>query len=208
MDVQKLLSTAWQAVEQSGIPQELHEVALKEAISYLRSGSSAPPHMRDQPGDRAGERQDEGGSGERRGGDSPSGEDAFFQQLAHESGVAEADLRDVLNLRQDGSVIVTVPTKDLGTSTAEQARTVTALVAGARSKGLGEKPVDADAVRAEVKRKGCFDQNNYASKSLGALKGFNSGANKKEIVLTSKWVSDFVSAVNRATGREAGESAK
>ncbi len=42
MEVQELLTRAWSAVEKSGIPPELQELALKEAIDYLRSGPAVP----------------------------------------------------------------------------------------------------------------------------------------------------------------------
>jgi hypothetical protein len=83
---------------------------------------------------------------------------------------------------------------------AQQAKCVIALVAGARSRGLGEQPVGADAVRSEAKRKHCFDKNNFAGKHLGPMKGFNVGSNRSEIVLTSKWLDDFKNAVATASG--------
>jgi hypothetical protein len=125
--------------------------------------------------------------------------DGFFARLAHESGVSETDLRDVLSFAADGKVSATPATRRLGTRTAEQARTVIALVASARGIGLGEDPVNAEQVRAEVKRKGCYDPKNFAN-HLGALNGFNSGANRNQIVLTSKWLDEFKAAVQKARG--------
>jgi hypothetical protein len=35
------------------------------------------------------------------------------------------------------------------------------------------------------------------------MKGFNAGSNRTEIVLTSKWVEDFKTAIDQAQGRKA-----
>lgn len=93
------------------------------------------------------------------------------------------------------------PTRELGSSTAEQAKTVIPLVAGARSFGLGERPVDARAIRAELTRKNCYQERKFAERHLGPLRGFNAGANPQQIVTTSKWVEEFTAAVNRVLGR-------
>jgi hypothetical protein len=127
-------------------------------------------------------------------------EDTFFRNLAHESGVLEKDLRDVLSL-SGGKIHVTQPQRNLGTNRAQQARTIIALTAAARAFGLGERPINADAVRDEVKRKNSYDQANYSTGHLGGLDGFNPGGSPSEMVTTSKWVGDFVAAVDQALGR-------
>jgi hypothetical protein len=201
MDVDELLARAWAAVESSGVPESLQAMAFQEAISYLRaatvtevpkSGSKKPP----APSLSAAKP------------DAPDGAvsaDDFFERLAHESGAPETDLRDILQLKPDSKVHVSPPTKSLGSSIAEQARTTIALVAAARGIGLSESPVDAQAVRDEVDRKHCYQKNNFAAKHLGPLKGFNSGANRNEIVLASKWVDEFKAAIHQAHGRAGQE---
>ncbi len=126
--------------------------------------------------------------------------DVFYSKLASESGVSEPDLRDVIRLASDGVVQVTPPTKDLGASISQQAKTVIALVAGARSRGLGEDPVSLEAVRGEADRKHCYQVRKFVTDHLGSFKGFRAGA-KGEILLTSKWTEDFKAAVERALGR-------
>jgi hypothetical protein len=200
MDVEELLSRAWSAVEKAGIPDELHELAFKEAINFLLASTATPPAAGSQPHPAS---PAEGSPA--RPPESPGAradEDTFFSKLTHESGEPESDLRDILNLTADGKVHVIPPTKDLGTSVTQQARTVIALVAGARSKGLDEKPVNAEEVRAELKRKQCYDKNNFSNSHLGSMKGFNAGANRNELLLTSKWVDDFKVAVAKAHGRK------
>jgi hypothetical protein len=79
---------------------------------------------------------------------------------------------------------------------------VIALVAGARSRGLGEKPVNAGAVRDELKRKNCWSSGNFAVYHLGPMKGFNAGSNKEEILTTTRWVEEFKTALDQAHGRK------
>src|SRR5262249_52406192 len=123
MDVEELLSRTWSAVEKAGVPPELQELAFKEAISFLREGSAAP-----NAGAAVQKSAPAGGAG--KPAETSSGTDAsdFFARLAHESGVSETELSDVLSL-VDGQVRVTPATRTLGTSKTEQAKNVIALVA-------------------------------------------------------------------------------
>ena len=217
MDVDELLQRAWAAVEKAGVPPEVQGVALKEAIAFLRDGAE-PNETKPNVGatgsakraatKRSIQKRAVSRAPQPREASTPMGvtEDDFFRLLASESGVEETDLRDILHFTSDGRVQVTPPTKDLGSSVAEQAKTVIALVASARSKGLGERPVNAGAVRREAERKHCYLQNNFASKHLAPLKGFNAGG-KNELHLTSKWVDEFTIAVNKVHGRAPAESA-
>jgi hypothetical protein len=204
MDVEELVKTAWEAVEKAGLPEPLQAAALKGAMDYLREGG----------GDGAGSG---GGAGKREtppkrsrrstrravkaSDDSPavSVDDAqFFESLANESGTDETVLRDALQLK-NGKVHVIPPTRKLGSSKAEQTRRVIAMVAGAQARGLGVSPADADAVRAEAKRKHCFDPANFAS-TLKAMKGFSPGSTRQEIIVGSRWIEEFNEAVATATG--------
>lgn len=208
MDAEELLRKAWQAVEKSGIPDPHRGLALKEAVDFLRSSNRSASDRAAAP--QSGAAKTSSGQGQPRR-DAAGGEagiadpqdqaEQFFSQLSSESGMEEDDLTDILNLTADGKVQVVVPTRRLGSTTADQARTIISLVAGARSKGLGESPVKADAIREELQRKQCYQSNNFAVYHLGPLKGFNAGANRSEILVNSKWLDEFRAAVARAHGR-------
>jgi hypothetical protein len=195
----EILRRAWEAVEKAAVPEPLHEVAFKEAVELLRGGSV--PEEDKQTRDRA--KQKSRSQKPKPTVDKPLAVTVdgatFFAQLSAESGVSEKDLRDILGLSGD-VVKVTTPTRNLGSSIAEQARSVIALVATARGVGLGEEPVDAGAVSDEAKRKRCFQSRKFTSDHLGPMKGFNS-AGRGEIVLTSKWPTEFQAAVEQALGR-------
>ena len=222
LDPGDILRRAWASVEASGVPESLYETALKEAVAILRdegkpSGAGG-----------TGRSQDRGGGSEpakpskttgRRAGSSRKSapkqataaessvvvpdENTFFERLAHESGVEDGKLRDILQFKADGTVAVTPPTRALGSSKAVQARTVVALVAPARMFGLGEKPVNAEKVRAECQRKNCFDSANFGATVVGKLNGVNYGTTKSELVVTAKWVGEFKGAVAVANGEAA-----
>jgi hypothetical protein len=220
MEPNEILKKAWEAVQASGVPESMYEAAFREAVAIVRDEDGGTTQR--LPGDRAatgapirgGKKSGTRTAAKGRRTDSadtsiPAPDAAtFFSQLAHESGVDETELRDILNVGADGKIHVTPPTRTVGGSKAEQARTVVALVAPARLIGLQENPVSAEALRRECQRKNCFDTNNFASTVIGGLDGVNYGGSKAEIVLTSKWVSDFKTAVNRAHGRSSDSDKK
>lgn len=202
MDVNELIKKAWDAVDKAGVPEPIQGVALKEAIDFLRGGSpsSSSPSSGGGNGSRRKKASRKSAKSESN---APEIEvpdaDTFFAKLAEESGVDKVELTDCLQLRADGTVIVSTPTKDLGDTVTKQAKACIALVAGARARGLGENPVDGQAVRDELNRKNCYDSTNFSQYHLKPLKGFNAGSGK-EIVLTSKWVKEFEDAVKQANG--------
>ncbi len=208
MEVDELLRQAWEAVKKAGIPEPLQEAAFKEAFEYLRgeggdrpAGQSEKPSMAAAMRKKSVQKPSDGAVRVKTATDAAT----VFETLAAESGEAEVDLRDILQVTSDGNVTVTTPTRNLGSNKADQARTVIALVAAARGIGLGENPVSAEAVRQELQRKNCYDSANFAFYHLGKLRGFNAGADKSQIVLTSRWVDEFRSAVARAHGRTPAE---
>jgi hypothetical protein len=130
MDVNELMKMAWESVEQSGVPESLQADAFKEAVAYLKSqdgekddgdGGSDPTAIKRQAKRRG------GGRTARRATETPDeprasvSEEDFFKALADESGVEEHRLRDCLQLTSAGSVHVTPPTRNLGSSKKAQA---------------------------------------------------------------------------------------
>lgn len=221
MEAKDLLKAAWKAVAESGVPKELHEVAFREAVAYLRGEEGGPtrregsstPQLSKRTRKASPAKATSKGTARRA---TPTAKSAvaddarvapvedvddFFATLARESGVEESELRQVLHVTDHGVIEVPPPTRDLGKNKAAQARTVIALVAGARHGGLGESSVSTSAVRDECTRKRCYDQNNFAYSHLAALKGFNASGPDK-IIVNAKWVKEFDDAVGRAVGRK------
>jgi len=205
VNVDELIQQAWAAVNKAGVPEPIQGLAFKEAVDFLR-GDGESRSGGDKPQKRAQAKRSKpkaSASTEAASQDAEVAEpDDFFAQLADESGLDEAVLRDVLLLK-DNVVHVIPPTRKLGTSKSQQAARVTALVAGAYVHGLGQNTVSAKAVHDEVKRKRCFDPNNYSGKVLGKLKGFSAGSNRSEIVVGSKWLDEFKEAVEAVSEADA-----
>lgn len=206
MNANKLLSDAWKAVEEAGVPEHLQETAFREAVQYLKE-SNGDPGSGASTGSEVRSKNSRGARGKRavpEVEEKPAvvTDDDFFSRLATESGVDVAELRRVLRLDGDGRTVkIDQPTRQLGKNKAAQARAVTVLVAGARYGGLDEHPVSATAVRAECDRKRCYDSTNYA-KHVGALKGFNMDGRDK-VVVNPKWVEEFDETVGRLAERSA-----
>jgi hypothetical protein len=199
MDVDELIASAWGAVKKAGVSEAVQAVAFKEAVDFLVGDRPAgsdklTQESRSHPKRRPNKTKDEATDS---GGGEPDAE-AFYSQLADESGVDEAALRDVLQLK--GSAIhVIPPTRMFGDTKANQMRQIVALVAGAFAHGLDRSPVDAVAVRDELKRKRCFDPANFAAR-VRAMKGFSQGSDRNEILVGSKWLGEFEAAIKLATG--------
>lgn len=194
MDVKELITQSWEAVKQAGIPKELHKVAFREAIAYLKAGQS-------EVGEPEGEPQ---GQDIMRSPDDVSEDKAhaqeFFKILARESGESEANLRNLFELSfdDDGEPVVDIlpPTRKLGNSRKAQAQTVVALVAPARGIGLGEDPIVAQRVRDVCKDKRCYDGSNFASRHVKDLQGTKL-TSRTEMEINAKWVPEFQEAVTR-----------
>lgn len=211
MEAHQILKKAWDAVMAAGLPESMQEAAFREAVALVREehGLATAGDDSRRPGRnptrKAAAKTAKVARPKKDDADEAAGtlpdEAGFFSELAHESGVSETDLRDILSFGSTGEVHVTPATRVLGANRAEQARTVTSLIVAARGIGLRESPVAAAAVRKEVDRKRCLDSANYASKVIGRLGGVNYGGDRSQLVLTSKWVSEFEAAVKQAHGR-------
>ncbi len=201
MDTTNLLKAAWEAVESAGVPEHLQETAFKEAVAYLRAQADGRPAKGGNGVGGEGKSGRSGGEQAARGGSSGGGGGDFYTRLAHETGVEVDDLRHVLELVDgaDGQAVKVIqPARLLGSSKAEQTRTVVALVGGARRAGLGEDPVLSKAVREECKSKGCLDRN--FSANIDDLNGYTLSGRTKLVLSGTRWVPAFKAAVDRLTG--------
>jgi hypothetical protein len=187
MKPHEVLKAAWKAVEDSGVPSSVHEVAFKEAVRLLGEETPRAPGIPTEI--------------DRR--DGPSTD--FFARLAAESGVDEADLREVLDLDEEAGVIsVLTPTRKLGSQSAEQTRLVTILVVGAQHGGLGEVRPNAKNAREECQRKNCYNVSHH-SEYIAEINGMNlkGSRDSAQFIVTPRWTEEFQQAVARARGTAA-----
>jgi hypothetical protein len=169
MDAAEALKKAWSAVEESGVPETMHEAAFKEV---LRSLLGAAPAARPASGasDRPAAKPPRPGAETADPEDGPE-ESAVIAAVASETGVPADKLERLFHI--DEGVVKLIPGQgSLGSSTAEKARAIAQVVTVVRAVGMSEPSTAYDAVRDECKRKHCYDGKNFASLHMGTVPGF------------------------------------
>jgi hypothetical protein len=182
MEVGETLRKAWAAVEESGVPEQVHEVAFREAVRLLAPSATAAPLVPAAPLSGA-----PGGAGGGAATDGPADpaetaalEAEIYDKVASQTGVSRDKLEQVVHL--DGDVLkVSIPGIKLGKNNAERARVVAQILTITRGFGLDESETDLDVIRAECDRLRVYDQNNFSG-HMKALNGYvitGSGGNRR-----------------------------
>lgn len=193
VSIEELLRSAWRAVEAAEMPEHVQSVAFVKAFEHLAQS----PEGQQQRGDGTGR------AAEPKLEEPRLNSTSFFERLSNESAVGLQHLQQIFhNDAESNAVEILLPSRRLGSSTAEQARTVIVLVAGARFGGLAESPVAAKAVRAECARKGCYNSKKFSSDHAADLAGFNL-RKSAEFIINPAWVKEFSAAVRRVLSLEA-----
>lgn len=205
MDPNDVLKKAWAAVENSGVPEHLQEMALRAAIEMLSSpaGATTSPGT---PSDgapvipkgasAATEPQSAPGSGE-------NSSDAFFKRVARVSDFAPVDLQEVFWL-DDGVVHLVPKARDLGDSTADQMRSVALLLTAGYSWGLGASETSLDVISTECRELHCLDSANFSARVSNFSPLIVTGASRKKVAKTKPASqAAFDKLVAEVIGREA-----
>jgi hypothetical protein len=165
VEIEELLSRAWGAVENAGIPEPLQEYAFKEALARLTAQNGTPDGAR-PPEPSAGK---SGTSTD----DDPGGpvatksDDELFAKFAHESGIAVADLERVFYFN-GGEPHLNGPRAKLGRTTADQAKAVAVAITAAYDYALDRRPIEDQIVRTEAARLKCDLGGNWAKQMVKA----------------------------------------
>lgn len=187
MQVSETLKKAWAAVEDAGLPEEIHEVAFREAVRMLVPASTAPVDA--AAGPRAGKPSGNGGggaaSGSGGGGSNGEGkiietENAIYDTVVAQTGVGRHRLEQVVHL-DDGALKVSIPGLKLGKNNAERARAVAQILTITRGFGIEENETSLEIIRTECDRLRVYDQNNFSS-HMKALVGYvitGTGTNRR-----------------------------
>ncbi len=199
MEATELLQTAWEAVQESGVPPELYEIAFTTAVAHLLGTAPTPPTPAPtRPGGGSGA-GGIGAGGSDGAGSGSTGTDAIYSRLSAESGVDEGAIREVILIEDDGTVALLTPGRQLGSSNAARARNVASLVAGVYFGGMNKRSVPLSTVREACDDRGCYDHKNFKPKHIGnhdALSVRNSDVHINQ----SKWVTSFEAAIDQARG--------
>jgi hypothetical protein len=162
MDAREVLTQAWDAVQQSGVPESLYDTAFKEAVSLI----SAPAGRRSNPP------KPPAGSG---GGEASTDEsgtenldtDALTQIIADEAELDVAQLIEFLYFDPDGTPHINVPGRKLGSTDAAKAKAIATTFAAVAYFGMDEPSVTLAPVRAEAIRLKAYQENNFAAHMKG-----------------------------------------
>ena len=208
-----ILKSAWAAVVDSGVPSEVQGIAFKATLESLRSEGTSHSSGQRPPGDPPTPDRSKLGA-QRRAKATPPGANGspttladvgdaqdFFAAIAHETGVDEADLRDVFHV-ENGAVELKVAAKDLGSNSKAKSTTIATLLAGAVFGGTSHHRLPFSEIHDVCRSKRCFDSSN-ASAYLKALAGFAPVGTGKGQALTPKsgWEKEFGKAVAQVLGR-------
>lgn len=165
MEADEVLTKAWSAVQASGVPEGLYEVAFREAVALLKGTSGARRAAPPADGTAAAEGANDGVVEA-----APADTEALIQKFADESGIDVSELVEVFFFDADGSAHLNVAGRKLGESTAAKAKAVATAIAAAYHYAADEPTVSVELIRAECTRLKCFDKKNFFA-HMGAAPG-------------------------------------
>lgn len=209
MDVKQILSDAWEAVVESGVPESMHPVAFEQAVRILteQPRDPSPPGARSPVGSQKviGKATANPPAGARtRDADAGQGvvtdEDSFFAKFALESGLGKEALRSVYFVK-DGQVRIGVARRLLGDTEAQRNRTVAALTVAVRWYTEGKPALGIGEVRDAAKTVGLEVTRNL-TKHLEGVKGTQAvgvGNDKGIRVQGAKFNAPFLELIERLT---------
>lgn len=169
MAVSDLIAEAWKAVKDAGVPESLHEVAFKEAMAVLTTGTSpsnakpAAPSVREAAKPKATAKpraKRETTDHEVIGTVLPDEE--LFDKFSKETGIPRQELEEVFYF-DGGKPILNGPARQLGSNLASQARAVAIAITAAYHYALDVRDVPAVKIADECKRLKCWDTDNFSS---------------------------------------------
>lgn len=157
MEASEVLTKAWSAVQASGVPEGLYEVAFREAVALLKgtNGTRLKAPLVDEAGAPA-EAATEGAAEAAQ-----VDTEALIQKFADESGIDTAELVEVFFFDADGTAHLNVAGRKLGESTAAKAKAVATAIAAAYHYAADEPSVSVELIRTECTRLKCFDKKNF-----------------------------------------------
>jgi hypothetical protein len=182
-EVSDTLKQAHEAVVESGVPEELHEVAFREAVRLITMSAAAP--RRSSTGTARLWTQHVLSSAAAPADTSAPpvatvSEDEMYDRVVSQTDVDRDKLELLVHLDDDGPRIDMAGLK-LGKNNAERTRAVAQILAIVRGFGLGEEATEVSIIRDECNRLKVYDSANFASQ-VGKIPGFvlsGSGSNRK-----------------------------
>lgn len=198
------IKEAWAAVEESGVPDHVQEVAFREALRAVlgttpSQGAPAPPTIQPSAGST-------GSSGvgvqSSDGPDDSLSEQAVIAAVADHTGVSVENLEQVFHL-DNGVVKLSVNHNALGKNAADKTRAAAQIITVVRKIGMGHPDTDFDTIRDECQRKHFYDSKNFANKHLPGIDGFvvKGEGRSKRLEARTSGINSFSALIDKVLGQ-------
>ncbi len=174
MQVVESIKSAWAAVEESGVPKHMEDIAFREALRALLGTNvpagtvNAKKATAKTPGDGAATKVE--GKNSDEGAGEWLDEDTVIASVSAETGVPVEKLERVFHI--DGGVVklLGVHTK-YGPNTADKARSIAQLVTVVRRVGMQKNDTPLTVIKAACDSKHAYDGKNFTSKHMTSVSG-------------------------------------
>ena len=197
MNISQSIKDAWAAVEESGIPEHMQELAFREALrsSLAPSGHPAVPNGR--PHTEAAGRANT----ERPGDEMIVNESTVMAAVSEHTSVPVEKLEKVFHL-DDGVIKILINHSALGSSAADKTRATAQIITVVRKIGMEAMDTPFDIIRDECNRKHFYDSKNFASSHLPNIDGFavKGDGRHKRLEARSPGIAAFPSLIDRVLG--------
>jgi hypothetical protein len=199
MDVAESIKAAWEAVEKSGVPEHMQQLAFREALRALL-GTSAPPakkaaHTPAPPPSGTDDKTD--------GTDDPTStvnEADVYAAVAAETDVPVEKLEQVFHI-DGGAVKLLGASTKYGSANAEKARNIALIVTVVRKFGMHQADTAFEVIKTACESKHAYDVGNFASKHMPSVPGcVIKGDNKKRLEAKTGATAAFVTVVDKVLG--------
>lgn len=203
MELAESIKTAWAAVEDSGIPENMQELAFREALRSLLGTQPVVPIDRGSgvgTGALSGSSSQQSDSGEGDG-TTTVDEQAVIAAVSEHTGVSSEKLEQVFHI-DNGVVKVFLNHNALGKNSADKARATAQIITVVRKIGMGHNDTDFDIIRDECQRKHFYDGKNFASKHMPGIDGFvvkGEGRNKR-LEVRASGINAFGGLIDKVLG--------
>ncbi len=174
-EVAQSIKAAWTAVEESGVPEHMQEIAFKEALGAVLGTTvpAAPRRTAAKPSGAGGGATVTGIDGDGDG-DEPAvltmDEDEVMRAVSEETGVPVEKLEAVFHV-DDGVVKLNGPSARYGSSTADKARSIALIVTVVRKLGMGQSDTPYTVIKTACDSKHAYDSKNFAPKHMPNVVG-------------------------------------
>lgn len=199
VELTESIKSAWKAVQDSGVPEHVQEVAFKECLGSLLGSAPTTRHS-DSPKTSASGGIN-GGNGDIDG-DMPAIDEAeVVNAVAEETGVPAENLEQIFHVDQ-GVVKLIGSGSRFGSSTADKARNIALIVTVVRKLGMGKQDTSFEVIKGAVDSKHAYDSKNFAPRHMTTVTGCVVKGDSKSRRLEAKGagISAFASVVDKVLG--------